>query len=131
MCAFLCCTVSGKVLHDMMSGSSAGSAPLSVDIGRHLPSNMYNPIPTILASYWHIFLSSTLYDSVLARRLWYISAAEVGGRVRGSTCYVPLEILSHNRLYCTISSPSSLAPPYNDTRALSPAIIMPCFACPH
>ena len=34
MCASLCCTVSGKVLQDMMSGSSAGSAPLSVDFCR-------------------------------------------------------------------------------------------------
>ena len=65
MYASLCCTVSGKVLQDMMSGSSAGSAPLSVDTGRHLPSNMYNPIPTILSSYWHLLLSSTLYDSIL------------------------------------------------------------------
>ena len=49
----------------MMSGSSAGSATLSVDIGRHFISNMYNPFPTRLASCWHLFLSSTLYDSIL------------------------------------------------------------------
>ena len=49
----------------------------------------------------------------------YIAVAEVGGRVRGSTCDVPLEMLSQNRLYRKTSSTSSFAPPYNDTNAFS------------
>ena len=43
---------------------------------------------------------------------------------------MPLEILSQNRLYRKTSRPSSFAPPYNDTNALSPATMMSSFACP-
>ena len=101
-------------LQDMMSSSSAGAAGLSVCIGRHFPSTMCHPI--LLASYCHLFLSSTLHDSTLE---CCVTAAEVGGRVRGSTYDVPLEILSLNRLYRKTSSPSPFGAPYNDTNALS------------
>ena len=50
-------------LQDMMSSSSAGAAGLSVCIGRHFPSTMCTTI--LLASYCHLFLSSTLHDSTI------------------------------------------------------------------
>ena len=50
-------------LQDMMSSSYAGAAVLSVCNGRQFPSTMCHPI--FLASYCHLFLSSTLHDSTL------------------------------------------------------------------
>ena len=94
----------------MVSGCSAGSAGLSVCIGRHFLFKMYNAHSScfILAHFPFQYIVMIVFSKVV-----YISAADVGGRVRGSTT-VPLEIFLHNCLCCKISSPSSLALPYSD-----------------
>ena len=125
MCTYLCCTISCKGLQDMMPGCSAGSAGLSVCIGSHFPLEIYNPHSScfILA----FFISSKLYDSLLKGCCTFQLLRLVEEYV--VSCAF-LNIFSHNRLYCKMSSISSLAPPYNDTSALSPAILMSCFTCP-
>ena len=71
-CRLCCRHVHIFVLHSflqlqhMMSSSSAGAAGLSVCIGRYL--EIFHPrcaTPILLASYCHLFLSSTLHDSTL------------------------------------------------------------------
>ena len=108
-------------LHLMMFKRASGAGGRSVVQGSSLPDDKRHPHCSGRRS---LLLSIQYCTWRYTLRLWYLAADELGGREHTWTGPILVDNFSQKRMYRRMSNVSSALPPYRETRAFSPAVIM-------